>query len=114
MFDLQRTQTALAADQAGTQVDGLQALANSMVVPNLISALDGSQILITEKEFVMTTKDGNGKAYTYTFMEAPDADTVRLKMSDGEVNTFHREGDRFWLTSTGNVKIRAYYQRAGH
>ena len=60
----------------------------------------------------MTTKDGNGKAFGYEVFDGPNADTVIVKKSDGEVTKFHREGERFSMTSSGNVNIRVYFARA--
>ena len=71
-----------------------------------------SQMNITDKDLVITLKDGNGKAFKYEVLYSPDADTLTLKRSDGEVTTFHRAGERFWITSTGTVNIRAYFLRA--
>ena len=112
VFDLDQTKQKLAEAEKTKAQRGLADLAHALVVPQLIGALEGSQIAISDKEFRMTTRDGNGKAFDYEVIETPDADTVTVKMSDGEVNTFHREGERFWMTSTGNVNIRVYFARA--
>ncbi len=115
-FDIQQTKQKLTEaghkKSGGDLADLSKAFGDAIVAPQLVSALEGSQITITDKEFMMTTKDGNGKSFTYDVIEVPDADTVTVKMSDGEVNTFHREGERFWMTSTGNVNIRAYFLRS--
>lgn len=60
----------------------------------------------------MTSKDGNGKTFPFQVLEASDGESVTLKQNDGEVTTYHREGDRFWTASTGNVKIPFYFKRA--
>jgi hypothetical protein len=109
VFDLEHTNQKLADANQKKEQGGLIDLAQALVVPQLISALEGSQVTVSEKEFRMTTKDGNGKVFSYEVIEVPDADTVTVKMSDGQVSTFHREGERFWMTSTGNVNIPAYF-----
>jgi len=117
-FDAEYTKQKLAESKSEANgkskdlIDGLKDIASEFVTPQLVGALEGSQLRVTDKEIVTTTKDGNGKVHGYEVVDAPDANTLVVKQSDGEVNTYHREGDRFWLTSTGTVNIRAYFRRA--
>ena len=92
--------------------EGLTALANGLVYPQLVSKLKGSRIAFKEGEMVMTTADGNGKAYEITVIDPPDADSVTIKDKDGEVTTFHKANERCWMVSTGNVNIPFYFKRA--
>jgi hypothetical protein len=83
----------------------------AMVKEQLNEKMTGARLKVTEQEFVMTTKDGNGRSFTYTVEPGSDANAKVLKMSDGEVNTFHREDDRIWMNSTGNVNEPFYFKR---
>jgi hypothetical protein len=91
---------------------GLKDLANGMVGSQLSSILAGSQFRVTDKELIVTRKEGDGKAYAYEVLDKPDADTVTLKLSDGDVNTYHREGERVWIASSGALNMRSYFKRA--
>jgi hypothetical protein len=92
--------------------EGLTALANGLVYPQLVSKLKGSNVSFQEGEMIMTTADGNGKAYAITVIDPPDSDSVTIKDKDGEVTTYHKEGERFWMASTGNVNIPFYFKQA--
>jgi len=90
--------------------EGLDAVRHGLVYPQLVEQLKGAHVTVTDKEVVMTTKDGNGKAFPYQVLELSD-DSVTLKQNDGEVTTYHKEGQRFWTASTGNVNIPFYFKR---
>ena len=97
VFDAEHTKEMLARTERQQPkpeglVEGLKEIASGLVTPQLISALEGSQLNVTSKELIMTTKDGNGKAFAYEVVDRPDADTLTLKTADGEVTTYHREG----------------------
>jgi len=92
--------------------EGLTALTNGLIYPQLVSKLKGAQVTFKENEMVMTTADGNGKAYAITVIDAASPDAVTLKDKDGEVTTYHKDGERFWMASTGNVNIPFYFKRA--
>jgi hypothetical protein len=83
----------------------------SAVAEQLNEKMQGAKLQFTPQEFTMTTKDGNGKAFPYTLASPTDANAAAVKTSDGEVNTFHREGERIWMTSTGNVNEPFYFKR---
>jgi hypothetical protein len=109
VFDEEYTQTKYDESAKG---DGAQQVRDSLIFPQLHEKLKGAHINVTEKELVMTTKDGNGKAFAYEIVETPDENTVTLKLNDGDVTTYHKEGDRIWSASTGNVNIPFYFKRA--
>ncbi|MGV3531738.1 MAG: hypothetical protein ACO1QR_05160 [Chthoniobacteraceae bacterium] len=87
-------------------------LGEALVVPQLLEKLKGSTLRISEKEVVMTTKDGNGKAFPHEVLEAEEGKSVTMKQSDGQVTTYHKEGaDRFWTSSTGTVNVPFFFKR---
>jgi hypothetical protein len=90
---------------------GLKSLAKGFVAPKLASGFEGTQIKVTDQEFILTGGDGNGKASSYEVVEAPNADTITLKLSDGQISTFHHEGDHMWTTSTTRMNLPAYFKR---
>jgi hypothetical protein len=93
--------------------EGTAALGEALVYPQLVEQLKGSNLKVTEKQVIMTTKDGNGKAFPYEVLEAAAGKSVTLKQTDGEVTTYHKEGeDRFWMASTGSVNVPFYFKRA--
>src|SRR5215213_4970933 len=63
--------------------EGLTALANGLVYPQLVSKLKGSNVSFKEGEMIMTTADGNGKAYAITIIDPPNSDSVTIKDKDG-------------------------------
>jgi hypothetical protein len=83
----------------------------SMVTNQLNTQMEGAKVTFTAHQLTMTTKDGNGKSYTYMKVANDDPNAVSLKTLDGEVHTIHREGDRFWMNSTGNVNEPFYFKR---
>jgi hypothetical protein len=95
----------------GKQPEGLDAIGNGLIYPQLVEKLKGSRISFNDVKLIMTTADGNGKSIEFKVIEAPDASSVTLKHSDGEVTTYHKEGERFWMASTGNVNIPLYFKR---
>ena len=95
----------------GKQPEGLDAIGNGLIYPQLVEKLKGSRISFNDGELIMTTADGNGKSIEFKVIEAPDPSSVTLKHSDGEVTTYHKEGERFWMASTGNVNIPFYFKR---
>jgi hypothetical protein len=109
VFDEEHTQKKYTESE---KADGLDAIKDALVFPQLFEKLKGAHLSITDKEVIMTTRDGNGKAFAYQLSEVPDANSVTLKQTDGEVTTYHKEGERFWIASTGNVNIPFYFKRA--
>jgi len=82
-----------------------------VVVAQLMGSLKGSRINITDREVIFMLAGGNGKAERYEVLEVPDAATVTLKGEDGKLTTYHKEGERFWINSTGNVRVPFYFKR---
>lgn len=106
---LEEAQQQSSAKKDGV-IEGLKGIATGLLTAPLLGALEGAQLTVTDTELIMTGKDGNGKAFKYEVLEAPNAETLSLKQSDGEVKTYHREGDRFWTTA-GATSVRAYFRR---
>jgi hypothetical protein len=92
--------------------EGLEAVRHGLVYPQLVEQLKGAQLTVTEKEAIMTTKHGNGKAIPYEVLENAADKSATLKENDGEVPTYHKEGGRVWTASTGNLNIPFYFKRA--
>jgi hypothetical protein len=117
IFDREFTEQKLAensrasSEQEKGLLGGLKSLATGLVVPQLIAAMDGTQIEFTEKEIIKTDTSGNGRASSYEIVGKADAQTITVKQADGEVATYHREGDRFWQTPTGAAQFRVYFRR---
>ncbi len=88
----------------------LQNLAHEMAAPLLIKTLSKAEITFTDTE-IITTIEGNGKATAYEIVETPDANTVVIKKSDGEVQTFERVDDRMRTTLSGAVPVLVYLKR---
>lgn len=88
----------------------LQNLAHEMAAPLLIRTLSKAEITFTDTE-IITTIEGNGKATGYEIVETPNADTVVIKKSDGEVQTFERVGQRMRTTLSGAVPVLVYLKR---
>jgi hypothetical protein len=82
-----------------------------LVAGQLVAGLKGAKIKVTDKEVIMTTKDGNGQAERYEVLEVPDAETLTLKEAKGKVTTYHKEGDRFWIASTGSIRVPFYFKK---
>jgi hypothetical protein len=109
VFDEEQTQKKYAAAKPA---EGLDAVRHGLVYPQLVEQLKGARVTVTDSEVVMTTRDGNGKAFPFQLLEAANGESVTLKQSDGEVTTYHKDGDRLWTASTGNVNIPFYFKRA--
>jgi hypothetical protein len=99
-----------SADKNKETVDLVGALAGN-VADQLTSKLEGAQLNFTPSEYVMTTKDGNGKSFRYEVVPSSDPNTASLKESDGTVSAFHRDGERLWMNSTGTVNVPFYFVR---
>lgn len=108
VFDEEHTQRRYSEKKSP---EALDALREGLIYPQLISQLKGAHITVTDKDVTMTTKDGNGKAFPFQVLEASEGKSVTLKQNDGEVTTYHKEGERFWTASTGNVNIPFYFKR---
>lgn len=85
-------------------------LARNVAEPFLLGILKNAEITITADE-VITTINGVGRATKYTFVEIPDRNTAVIKMADGEVTTYYREGDRIATLSSG-IRMKVYLKRA--
>ncbi len=114
VFDADYTQQKIAATEKPAEketgiVGGLNKILKGIVAPQVGTGLEGSRMIVTQKELVLTSKEGTGKAKPFEVLDSPDAETITLKFSDGEVASFHREGDRFW--TEGWLKTRAYFTR---
>ena len=100
-----------SASPAG-MADAFKPALAAMLVPMLISQLDGAALTINSKEMIFTTKDGNGKANDYEVLAQPDAHTWQVKGTDGKIETYTREGDRLALAATGDLHMKMYFRRA--
>lgn len=116
-FDREHTEQVLSeqskkeGSDGRSLLEGLKDLAAGLVVPQLTATLEGTRIEFTDKELIATDKAGNGKAVAYEVIEVPDESTIRIKQADGEVTTYHREGDRFWRSASGSTQFRVYFRR---
>ena len=115
-FDREYTTAQLPKQPEAAKDNGLLAMKqslNAMLVPMLLDKLDGSNLTITRKEIIMTTKEGSGQAQTYEVIERPADDTWRVKTSDGKVETYSLENDRLASPTSGDVNFKAYFKRTG-
>ena len=99
-----RKQT-LAAPETGPN-----AVLEAKLREQLLSALPNVQMTFSAHELI-ATKDGNGQAQHYEVISAPDAQTCVLKFADGKVETYHREGARLWMATTGSMQAMRVYFR---
>jgi len=89
------------------KVDGLSGL----VYAQLFEQLVGTKLSFTEKQLTMTTKNGNGKVFAIREARSAGADAAVVTQGDGEVTTYHRDGNRLWFTSTGSAQAPFYFKR---
>jgi len=71
--------------------------------------LSGLEITITSKD-ITTTVNGQEKWVSYSVMETSDSE-CKLKVSDGTVQTYYRDGDAIYSFSSGGFRIRTYFDR---
>ncbi len=80
-----------------------------------------SQLLLTqlqdmEVEFTSTelrrTQNGSGEAHEYEVIEKPNADTLVIKLDDGEINTLERMTSGFRMLMPGEGKMWIYFKPA--
>lgn len=116
IFDGERTaqvleqQSGRVGEDRGI-IESLKDLATGLMAPPLIAKYQGTRIEFTDKEMIVTDSSGNGHAQTYEVLESPDANTLRLKHADGEIVTYHREGEHMWRVVTGTSGVRVYFRR---
>jgi len=91
---------------------GVADAANAVVASQLLEKMKGATLVVTDNEITMTRGDGNGKSDRYVLIPTADSNVVQLKQEKGEVMSFHREGDRIWVNSTGSVNEPFYFKKA--
>lgn len=115
VFDRAYTESRLNQEKSAAPAKGIlgemKAGLVAMLVPTLIEKLDGSNLTITKKEMIITTKDGTGKAEGYVIVERPEANVWRVKKPDGTIETYTKEGDRLASATSGDVHFIAYFRR---
>jgi len=116
-FDREYTEAQLQTKQAEgkTKTESLEGMKQqlvSMLVPQLIAKLDGSTLTIKPKEMILVTKDGTGTSEPYEIIERPAKDTWRTKKSNGDVETYTREGERLYSPASGDLHFNAYFKAA--
>jgi hypothetical protein len=110
-FDADRTQKEMSEavnGNAGSPPNMFSGLSN-MVGAMLVPELAGTQLIITDKEF-MTLRDGQGKSLGYEVV-AKSSDTCTLKFNDGTVETYYRAGAEIFSYPTGSAHFKIYFRR---
>ena len=83
----------------------------NMLIPQLISKLDGSTCKITQNEMMFISKDGSGQSQTYQIVDRPTKESWLIKTADGKIATYERDGERLAVGSSGDVHFKAYFKR---
>lgn len=97
--------------QEGEGIGGfLRGAVSGLLEGMLLSALDNRVVEITDKE-IISMKDGAGTALNYEVMSRPDKDSVVIKQSDGEVQTWRRVGEHLVMPTTGDASFQVYFRR---
>lgn len=107
-IDHDRTQKEMAASNAGSGGGILSGL-NSMIGGMLLPQLDGMQILITSKDRVVMI-NGQGKSEPYEIINR-SSDQCTLKLGDGTVETYYRDGNEIYSYGTGSAHFKFYLMR---
>ncbi len=112
---LQAEQTAAGKDSTFSSFGGAaKQIAKGIISPEIIAELQGSEITVTDKDLILTSRDGTGEAFPYEVLSVPDPNTLTLKLGNGDVDTFHHEGSRLWRQSSGRIKIPVYYVKVSN
>ena len=113
-FDREYTEAHLSKEPEPPKDDPLgsmKASLTTMLTPQLIAKLDGANLTITSKEITSTDKDGVGKMFSYKVIEQPTSDSVQVRYSNGDVQTYYHEEGRMAMPSSGDVHFKAYFRR---
>ena len=77
----------------------------------LLDQFANSRIEFTKSE-IRIVKAGEGKAVHYEIIERPDGDTITIKLEDGTITSWHREGEYIKQTLNGDENVWLYFRRA--
>lgn len=111
VFDEEHTRAKHNAGKGDKEV-GIADAANALVASQLLEKMKGASLTVTTSEITMTRGDGNGKSDRYTLLPGSDPNVLQLKQENGEVLSFHREGERVWMSSTGSVNEPFFFKKA--
>lgn len=100
------------ADQSdfGKKVGGFFKSVGKGLTGALLDQFAYSRIEFTQSEVRMMNK-GKGEAIAYEIIERPDSGTLVIKLSDGEISTWHREGDYIKQAAYGEDSAWLYFKR---
>ena len=117
-FDKQATEaaakTAAGGDAAAAKgfLESLSTKVGGAVSSAVAGQLEGTKLEITATELRRVGKDGSGSAVGYKIIERPNANTLVIQDTKGEIMTWNREGQLIWRTMDKEGKLRIYLKRA--
>jgi hypothetical protein len=108
-FDLEYTQSKLGENQRKADVADA---GPTSVTSQLLDKMKGATLVVTDSEISMTRGDGAGKSNRYVVVTTPDPNVLQLRQENGEVMSFHREGDRISSKSSGSADQPFFFKKA--
>lgn len=96
----------------GDVLGSMQKALASTLIPTLIEKLDGSTLTITEKEMILTVKNGTGRVDKYEVIDRPAKDVWRVKTTGNNVEIYTRRGYQLTTPAMGDVELTVCFQRA--
>lgn len=93
-----------AKDVSATDSPGLSS--------QLVEKMRGATVTVTRTDLTMARGDGNIRSEKYTVEPSSNEGVISLKQSNGEVITFHRDGDRIWTSSNGSSGDLFFFKKA--
>lgn len=97
-------------DDFGKKVGGFFKSVGKGLTGALLDQFAYSSIEFTQSEVRMMNK-GKGEAIAYEIIERPDSETLVIKLSDGEITTWHREGAYIKQAAYGEDSAWLYFKR---
>jgi len=103
VFDREHTESQMGSEEPG--------LLGGLLSSQLIEELDGVSLTLTADEMFYILANGSGKARNYEVISQPTESSWKIKIDDGSIETWHREGERLASNATGDLDMRFYFSR---